>query len=125
MSSQPLAFFKSSCNSTKIANASRQGAKNFNCVKNPYGRCECQISTIKCLGNNCYPVTVQGCADCTSKCTSCETPNTLFTDIGKRPLRNILTSSEYWAWWKIMIVVVVLLAIVLAIYKANTRKSKF
>lgn len=124
MSNQPLAFFQSSCNSAKMRNALMQGATNFNCVKNPSGGCECQIAT-NCSSSKCYPVSVEGCMDCTNNCKSCEpTKPSLFTDIGNRPLKNVEGSSgEYWNWWKIVIAVCVLLAVLLATYVYYSRQS--
>lgn len=83
----PLKFFKSSCTSGKIANANRMGARSFECMKGPSGVCECQISTRMCFGQkNCYPATLKGCEECTSKCTSnsCGVSDTLLEDVLRR-----------------------------------------
>ncbi len=118
MSIQPLAFFQNSCNSAKMQSALRNGATNFNCVKNPSGGCECQIAT-NCSSSKCYPVSVDGCMDCTNNCKTCEpTKPSLFTDVGNRPLKNSESSTptEYWVWWRITILVMFVLLVIALFY---------
>ena len=69
-----------------MANASRAGARSFECMKGPSG-CECQISTRPCSGKNCYPATLKGCEECTANCNSnsCgDFNNTFLEDVLRR-----------------------------------------